>query len=262
MLNWLYNISDIGIGLLFGFLGAGALASAPLLREKLMRIRISGDHSEAARDALGLVTGFTGAVLAFSLVQAQGNLRNLEMRVGTEAHDLAQLDRWLVWYGDPTNDGIRASLREYADSIVSDEWPELRKGAASERTAALFIPVSRGILAMQPTPRLGSVIFGETLKTADALASDRAERVDAAAHVKLPRIFWETIVALLVVLVLLATRVEATRGRAVALGAQGFALALLVALVFIFDQPFKGQTAVSPEPIAEVLAKMQASVTP
>jgi len=32
---------------------------------------------------------------------------------------------------------------------------------------------------------------------------------------------------------------------------------LLVALVFIFDEPFKGQSAVSPEPIVTVIAEMQ-----
>ena len=72
-----------------------------------------------------------------------------------------------------------------------------------------------------------------------------------------PWIFWEAIVALLVVLLLLAAFSEATFGRAVALGGQGFGLALLVALVFIFDEPFNGQSAVSPEPIVTVVAEMQ-----
>jgi hypothetical protein len=56
-----------------------------------------------------MVTGFTGLVLAFSLVQAQGNLRNLEAQVNAEAHDLAQLDRLLVRYGDQNERCTRAS---------------------------------------------------------------------------------------------------------------------------------------------------------
>jgi hypothetical protein len=56
----------------------------------------------------------------------------------------------------------------------------------------------------------------------------------------------------------MATFSEATFGRAVALGGEGFGLALLVALVFIFDQPFKGRTSVSPNPIVKVVAEMQA----
>jgi ABC-type transporter Mla maintaining outer membrane lipid asymmetry ATPase subunit MlaF len=60
-----------------------------------------------------------------------------------------------------------------------------------------------------------------------------------------------------ITLLLLAAFSEATLGRAVALGAQGFGLALLVALVFIYDEPFKGQSSVSSEPIVTVIAEMQ-----
>jgi hypothetical protein len=38
---------------------------------------------------------------------------------------------------------------------------------------------------------------------------------------------------------------------------QDFALALLVAFLFIFDQSFKGQTSVSPDPIDKAIAEMQ-----
>jgi uncharacterized integral membrane protein len=257
MFNWLYNLPNIGIALLFGVVGAVLMAGMPFLREKLLDVRVPGDHSEAARSALGIVTGFTGIVLAFSLVQAQGNLRNLEKQVGVEAQHLAQMDRLLLRYDEPGNGAIRAALRDYANSIVKNEWPELRKGAASERTTALFSPISRGIFAIEPAPGRQSLIYAEMLKKADELATDREERVVEAANLKLPSIFWETIIALLMILVLMATFVEANIGQAVAHGGQGFGLAMLVALVFIFDQPFKGQTSVSPKPIVKTIEEMQ-----
>jgi hypothetical protein len=255
--NRLYSLPDVGIALLFGTVGACLLAALPFLREKLLRIQVlDDDESEFASKALNVVIGFTGVVLAFSLVQAHNNLRNLEAQVGTEAHNLAQLDRLLIRYGDP-EDAIRVSLREYAGSIVRDEWPELSKGRPSERTRALFRPISRGILAIDPPPGRKSLIYAEMLKKADEIAADRKARVVAATKLELPWIFWETIVALLVVLLLLAAFSEPTFVRAVALGGQGFGLALLVALVFIYDEPFKGQSAVSPEPIVTVVAEMQ-----
>ena len=161
MFNWLYNFSDVGIGLLFGLLGGALLASVPLLRGKLLRIHVPVEYSAAARDALGVVTGFTGIVLAFLLVQSQGNLRNLEMRVGAEAHDLAQLDRWLLWYGDPGDSALRTSLRKYGESIVSDEWLELRKGAPSTRTGALFFRLSRAYVTWSQRPGSRPYIHGD-----------------------------------------------------------------------------------------------------
>jgi hypothetical protein len=263
--NLLYNLPDVGIALLLGTVGACLLTGVPFLREKLLRIQVPADQSEAVSKALSVVIGFTGVVLAFSLVQAHNNLRNLEAQVGTEGHNLAQLDRLLVRYGDPevflttsyAADAIRVSLREYAKSIVKDEWPELSKGRPSQRTKALFRPISRGILAIDPPPGRQSLIYAEMLKKADEIAADRKARVVAATKLELPWIFWETIAALLVVLLLLAAFSEATFGCAVALAGQGFGLALLVALVFIFDEPFKGQNAVSPQPIVTVISEME-----
>jgi Protein of unknown function (DUF4239) len=256
--NLLYRLPDLGIALLFGVVGAGLLAGAPFLREKLLRMQVPSSHSEATDKAFGVVISFTGIVLAFLLVQANINFRNLETQVGTEAHNLSQLDRLIVRYGDSTNEVTRAALHDYANSIVKDEWPELRKGRSSARTAALFRPISLRILAIDPPPGRQSLIYTEMLKKVDEIAADRKARVVAATKVELPPIFWQTIIALLLILLVLATFSEATSGRAVALAGQGFALALLVALVFIFDEPFKGHSSVSPEPIITVIAEMQA----
>jgi len=260
MFKWLYNIPNICIALLFGLIGGALFAGVPFFRQKLLRIKGPRDYFEPARNALNVVIGFTGVVLAFSLVQAQINLRNLEAQVGTEAHNLSQMDRLLVRYGDLRNDAIRASLYDYANSIVKDEWPQLRKGKPSTRTSTLFRPISRGILALDPMPGRQSLIYAEMLKKVDELAADRESRLLAAARIKLPLAFWETIFFLILILLVLASFSEGTfaPGRAIALSCQGFAVALLVAFVFIFDQPFKGQTSVSPEPIVKAIAEMQA----
>src|SRR5277367_6105632 len=96
--NWLYSLPDIGIALLFGMVGACLLAAAPFLREKLLRMQVPSSHSEATDKAFGVVISFTGVVLAFLLVQANINFRNLETQVGTEAHNLSQLDRLIIRY--------------------------------------------------------------------------------------------------------------------------------------------------------------------
>ena len=223
----------------------------------LFRVKIPLHQSEVARNTLSVVIGFTGVILAFSLVQAQGNLRNIETQVGAEAHDLAQMDRLLIRYGDPTVDAIRAELHDYANSIVKDEWSQLSNGRSSERTNALFSPISRNIMAMESTSGRESLIYSEVLKKVDELAEDREARLVAASKMMLPLIFWETIFFLLAILLLLATLCETAFAHVVALGLDGFGISLLVSLVFILDQPFKGQLSVSPDPIAKVVAEMQ-----
>jgi uncharacterized integral membrane protein len=256
--QWLNNFPNFVIALLFGLCGAVIAAAAPFFREKVLRVQVSRDRSEAVRIALDLVIYLTGLVLAFSFNRAQGDQRSLETQVATEAHNLAQMDRLLLRYGDPGNGSIRVSLRDYADSIVKDEWPELREGRSSQRTAALFRPISRGILAMVPMDERQILIYAEMLKKVDEIAADRKARLAAAAQLQLPSIFWLIITFLLGILLVMATFTEATLGRAVALAGLGSALGLLVALVFMFDEPFRGEISLSPKPISDTVAEMQA----
>ena len=136
MLVWLYHLPNICIALLFGLTGTALFMGVFFLRIKLLRLDVQPDHAKAGHDALAVVIGFAGLILAFSLVQEQNNVRNLEAQVGAEANSLSRLDRLLVRFGEPGDDALRISLREYASSIVKDEWPELSKGRASGRASA------------------------------------------------------------------------------------------------------------------------------
>ena len=97
---------------------------------------------EIARTTMTTITGFTGVVLAFSLVQAQGNLRNVEKTVANEAVQLNLMDRPLTNYGDAELTAIREAVRAYAEFVVADEWPQLSAHGSSQRTADLFRTLS------------------------------------------------------------------------------------------------------------------------
>jgi hypothetical protein len=129
------------------------------LRIKLLRLDVPPDHAKAAHDALAVVLGFAGLILAFSLVQEQNYVRNLEAQVGAEANSLSRLDRLLVRFGEPGDDALRISLREYANSIVKEEWQELSEGRPSGRTTRLFREFKENVTAIDPRPGRQSLIF-------------------------------------------------------------------------------------------------------
>ena len=256
MISFLYSLPDLGVAILLGFLVALAFVAAPLLRARLFG-RVSEANSEIARTTMTTITGFTGVVLAFSLVQAQGNLRNTEKTVASEAVQLNQMDRLLTSYGDAKVAAIREAVHAYAESVVTDEWPKLSEHGSSQRTADLLHKLSQLILAIQPTPGRENVIYADLVKITDQLVESREDRL-TAADLGLPPIFWEVIAFLLVLLVGFAAFVEPQRGRAISLGGLGIGLALLITLVFIFDQPFLGDMSVTPEPIVKALRVMRA----
>ena len=91
----------------------------------------------------------------------------------------------------------------------------------------------------------------------DDMADERERRV-SAANLQLHSEFWMVTFLLGLILVALSTLIEAVGYRVVSIGAQGLALALLAALVFCSDRPFKGNISVYPTPIAKVLVIMNA----
>ena len=77
-MSWLYNLPNSCIAPLFGAIGAALFVGVLFFRVKVLRFRIESDHAKSAHDALAVVIGFAGLVLAFSLVREQINVRNIE----------------------------------------------------------------------------------------------------------------------------------------------------------------------------------------
>jgi len=256
MIAFLYSLPDLGLAALFTPVIALGFVVAPLMRCCLFG-QVSKAHSEIVRTTMMTVTGFTGLVLAFSLVQAQGNLRLAQQTVTGEALQLNQMDRLLVRYGNDQVSAIRKAVDVYGESIVVDEWPRLSKHDSSQRTATLFRALSQQIVAIEPAPGRETVIYAELVKLTEQLASSRDDRL-TATDLALPPIFWEVIGLMTVLLTGFAAFTEPTPGNIGALGGLGAGLGLLITLVFIFDQPFLGYASVTPEPIAKALVVMQA----
>lgn len=193
-------------------------------------------------------------VLAFSLVQAQGNLRAVQKTVNMEALQLNQLDRLAISYG-PDLTAVRQTAHDYAQSVVSDEWPRLAKHGYSPRSTELFRMLSQRVLSIQPTATRENIIYGDLVRMTDQLAESRELRL-AESDLALPPIFWEVIGSLTILLIIFAGFVNARH--AMSLGGLGAGVALLIALVFIFDQPFLGDSSVRPTAIVNVIQIMNA----
>lgn len=256
MYDKLYALGDAGIIALFGIVTVACFSVAPIIGKKLGWTVPNKDRADYITRAQSTLISFTALVLAFSLVQAQGNLRKTEELVAKEASTLNSLDRQLLRYGEQSA-VLRPLLWAYTSSIVDDEWPALRHGHASDATAEKLRPMSRAIFQLDPQPGRQTTIYTEMIKSLDDMADLREQRI-AAAELRLPSEFWLIALLLGLILVALSTVIEAVSYHTVSIAAQGLALALLAALVFCSDRPFEGDVSVSPTPMAKSLAIMKA----
>jgi transposase len=251
-----YALGEIGVIALFGAIAVACFVAAPYLGRKFGWTVPNKDRADYIVRAQATLITVTGIVLAFSLVQAQGRLRQAEELVAKEAATLNALDRLLLRYGDQGT-VLRPLLWAYTTSVIEDEWPALRHGQRSPDTSAKLTPLLRAVFQLDPQSGRQVTIYGEMIKSIDEMTDEREQRI-SASNLRLHSAFWLVALLLGLILVALSTVIEAVAYHTVSIAAQGLALALLAALVFCSDRPFEGDISVSPAPIGEVLAIMNA----
>jgi len=228
-----------------------------LILHKVIRLLLDKYYPEY-KDALALnihnsVSTLLALIVTFSLVQAVSTYRQAEHIIRQEAVRINNLDRLLTRYGSPeATDPVRIALKEYAQSIVVDEWPEMDEGHQCAKTEALFKPVSKGVIEMKPSNPRENSIYNEMLRLADFLADSRNDRLDAAEFA-IPNIFWLIIIVMLVAKTVLSAFAERTRATDIVIGTQMVCFATLLCLTFSFDEPLKGDSGLKPLPIVEVI---------
>ncbi|MFI4998907.1 MAG: DUF4239 domain-containing protein [Reyranellales bacterium] len=257
MLDWLYNFPEpLTLALSAAFL-ATSIVFLPRLVRRVRQLAPSDANTDfIVRIQTPLFT-MTSIALAFTLVQADHNFRQVDALVSTEAAQINQLDRLLARYGEDQANKVRPMLHTYARSIVKDEWPAMLRDRGNDGTGQAFTPISQRILSIEPSTRRQALIFAEMLKSLDLVAESRASRLNTLT-VGLPAIYWEVILFAVAMLVFVTSTIEQTPFRSAVLGAQMAVLGAFVGFVFLMDQPFKGQTAVTPDALIRVISTMEA----
>ncbi len=253
MLNLLHVMPDPAILAVVAFCFVGLLLVAPVAA-RAAGLRPDAKRAENAFEAYKTITSILGILLAFSLVQVNTNLRNAEAMVGREASAITDLDRTLSRFGTAETTRIRAMLAEYSRTIVTDEWPALAEGGRSLAVDRIYRGMDRDSLAIKPATPQQLSMFTPMLKYLDDLADLRETRI-IIAGLALPPVFWDAVLVLAGLMLVLAGLVDREAGGRLTIEMGGIAIALLLALVIIIDGPFKGESSVSPEPIQKAIAR-------
>ena len=190
------------------------------------------------------------------MVQAVGALRSTETNVSREAGALNTLGRVLTRYHTPATDAIRPVLLAYGQSLAKVDWPAMQRGEGSAAVTEQQRAVNKAIQTLEGGLPSKPSLYVEMLKQLDIVNDTRQERVDGSS-VGLPRVLWEVVGALSAILVALSCFIRMP-ARLIAIGGHAMAIGMLTMLVFVVDQPFKGQTSTSPAAIERVLLAIQA----
>jgi len=161
----------------------------------------------------------------------------------------------LAVFGTPNAAEARAALRQYAQVVVSDEWPSMQRGEASLKAWNQFDDLFRTVATLETgTTRQETWMQEIFLRTNELLKQRRTRLYSAQSEV--PGTLWAVVLIGTTLCMFTTYVLPPTRFHSAMIGA----LALSIGLVFYFiaamDRPFAGKESISPAPFQNALENM------
>ena len=249
-------MSDLAV-LSIGALGTSGLALAVALVSR--RFLFSGatlrldDHGKLAELVHGSLLGFTVFVLALVLSDVRSNLGKASDSVLTEAFTIQKLDRELKRIADPQAAAVRADLRAYVQSVATSEWSALgaEEPSLSADTERAMTRLDETLDTLARGLDGGGDSLDDLMTKIEEFRSGRLEM----ATKSVPEVFWWVVTLFLLGAMVMNGRhpLDLTSGALITLHMG--AIGLVLGLIIVMDEPFRGESSVSPAAIVKAVER-------
>ncbi|HTJ27869.1 MAG TPA: DUF4239 domain-containing protein [Candidatus Limnocylindria bacterium] len=245
--SWLLLFVAMGI--------AAALACAGLI---MVRRRFGafnfGEHNAVAGPMLGIVGGIYAVMLAFVTITVWQEYDGSQQRLAAEGSAAGDVWRAAVGLSPAATRALRGEIVGYAQVLVAEEWPLMRRGEMSRRAelrlAALYAAAAR----LRPADAGETNAQLAILQAIATLHDARRHRLlDNASGVS--GFQWGVLVigSLAVFSYCYLMGMSNVRAHLIMVAALAVVVASMFVLIFELDYPFRGDLAIPPRPIAEFL---------
>jgi hypothetical protein len=252
MINLLHSTSNITIGLIMILVGLFFSTAVPCFIRWKFKLNPGEHFAKGAEEGFKLFTSITLLLIAFSLVRVQGDHRNVEDLVTREAAIIVKLNRALVSYGGRDAAELRSDLKEYASSLVNDEWPKMIEKGRSEDSSNRLIDLTQGIRLLDPKNSVQQLSRSEILMALTQLSDVREARL-SASHLQLPFYLSQALVVSITMLIIFGWFQNPLQKMVAYVGGVTIGVALLLTLLIVLQSIYIGESRVHAGPIDRIL---------
>jgi hypothetical protein len=238
-------------GLLVLFLFTGALIHWIQQRSPL--------SARLREGALGLPTFVAVSTLfalfaAFLLADTMARKERASQAVQTESAAILGL-AIASEAANASGTAIRTAILAYADSVVTDEWPQLLRETGSASTEQALLALLRAVRDAADIEGLAPSVHGQMLSLAQAIVDARTDRIAIVAN-HYQQFSWSALFLLGFLTQFVMGMGFMDRAPANRYAIRIFSLAAVIALwlLAIQDNPFRGPTQVSPKAIEQAVS--------
>lgn len=251
-MHWFYTLGAYQIIVMMALGGLTVTTVVPALIRWKFKLEPSEAFGKGADDAFKLIISITLLLTAFSLVRVQGDHRNAEDLVSREAALVYKLNRSLQGYGGSQAAELRRDLHAYASAIVDDEWPLMVKGERSTTASNLLADLTQGIRLLEPKDMVQQIARGEVIGTLTQLSDIREARM-STAQLALPGYLKNSLFCAIAVMIVLAWLQAPLIKMVAAVSGVTLGISIMMSLLLSLEFIYKGESRVTPEPIARIL---------
>jgi hypothetical protein len=225
-----------------------------------VRKRVGWESLASNNEEGGVIFAVVGTIyaifLAFLIVLAWQNLGDADKTVSDESATLMALYRDAQAFPAQVRPQLQSGLRDYARSVINDEWATMADGEESPEARHRLDAVWATFISAQDTAN--SVVFSEAYARLNELAKDRQLRV-LSSKAAISGFFW----AFLLLgggLIVGFTYVFGMKNLRVQMGMTAvlaFTIGASLFLVATLDHPYTGDIRVEPDALVTALNVMQ-----
>jgi len=249
MFYWIYDLPTWTVAFLFAFVfigvsWLGAVFVRPVLRLLLHK---EPDLNNAVGNVLSFFSVPYGLLLGMLAVATFQALSTADQSAENEASSLASLYRDVSSYPNPPRSELQDALREYTRYVIEEAWPLQRKGIIPAGGTERVTAIQAKLMAFEPQTRGQEVLHAEALRQFNSFVSARRMRLYSVEG-GIPAIMWYTVVAGALVSLIFIWMLNLRFITHLLLGGlTAFALASMICLTALMDNPFRGELSVSPD---------------
>lgn len=262
--NWFSDLPTTTAVIIALTAGAGLSALGLLVVHPLFPHRVRSTHNDVSGFVLGIVGVIYAVLLAFIAVAIWQNFGRAEDLVQSEANLVGDLYRDTVAIPDPTASKLRNYLFDYAEIVAQDEWPALASGQPEEASGwQLLDSFHSDLLQFHTHDEALASMQADMVRTLNMLYDARRGRFNAATA-GMPSILWWNLIAGAVILMLFTYLfgVPNLPMHLSMVSLLGALIGLVLVLIVLLNNPFRGQSHVSVEPFNRLVRSVEAMAYP
>lgn len=246
-----------GAFLLVNFLGS--IFIRPFLR---LIVRNQYGANDLISYLLGAHGVYFGILLGLLSLAAYENFNKAETQVTQEAASLSGLYRVFSGYPEPARAELRQLLREYARSVISEDWPAQRRREIPRGGTELVTRIQTVLYAFEPKTAGQELLHGQALSSFNDLRDFRRLRLYSVTS-GIPQLLWYVVLIGAITSMVLFWMLDMKFLPHLLLGGiSNFFLATLIAFVVAMDNPFLGEVSISSSPFEQIYDQLMVPQAP